>query len=492
MKKALPCLLFVALVCVFYPAAYAQVGIGTDTPNTKAVLDLISPNNNQGFLAPRLAKTQREAMSLTAGDKGMLVFDTTDNKFYYWSGTAWVMVDNSSGSQVLSFASPNLSISGGNSINLSSINTDAQTLSFTPATGQLAITGGNAVIVTPAGTANGDLSGSYPNPIVDGLQNRPVANTAPTSGQVLKWDGSAWAPQADNAGTDAQTLTFTSPNLTISGGNSINLSAINTDAQTLAFTSPNLSISGGNSINLSTINTDAQTLTYTPATGQLAVTGGNAVIVTPAGVANGDLGGLYPNPIVDGLQNRPVANTAPTPGQVLKWDGNAWAPGTDVSGGGGLGGGGVTAQVAFWSSPTDVTSRSGFVFEEKGIRLGIGTNTPLGNLHVAGSQFVNHVEVTDNYSVKVNDYSLFVPDTSKPLSILLPAISSANVGRVLIIKSFNSQPVTLQGAVAPKDEIDMMGTTYDLYNNGESYRSVVLIGTQFSGQDRWIIISGTK
>ena len=36
-----------------------SMGIGTNTPNQNAVLELVSPANNQGFLVPRLTTVQR-------------------------------------------------------------------------------------------------------------------------------------------------------------------------------------------------------------------------------------------------------------------------------------------------------------------------------------------------------------------------------------------------------------------------------------------------
>jgi len=69
--------------------SYAQVGIGTDTPDNNAVLELKS--NIKGFLPPRLTPAQRStlAASLTDAQKGLQVADSASGKPYFWTGTAW-------------------------------------------------------------------------------------------------------------------------------------------------------------------------------------------------------------------------------------------------------------------------------------------------------------------------------------------------------------------------------------------------------------------
>lgn len=77
-------------------AVFSQVGINTDLPNHRAVLDLHSPTNDQGLLVPRLSTVQRMAEAftsrLTEAENGLLIFDTDDKLFYYWMYPSWRIV----------------------------------------------------------------------------------------------------------------------------------------------------------------------------------------------------------------------------------------------------------------------------------------------------------------------------------------------------------------------------------------------------------------
>ncbi|MEL7341145.1 MAG: hypothetical protein AAGM67_11710, partial [Bacteroidota bacterium] len=55
--------------------------------------------------------------------------------------------------------------------------------------------------ITTTTIASGDVSGAFPTLTVEALQNNPISNQAPGTGQVLKWNGSQWTPAADAGGS---------------------------------------------------------------------------------------------------------------------------------------------------------------------------------------------------------------------------------------------------------------------------------------------------
>ena len=62
-----------------------SVGIGTSTPDPSAQLDITS--TTKGLLIPRMTAAQRNAIAVPI--KGLMVFDTGNNSFMYYDGTAW-------------------------------------------------------------------------------------------------------------------------------------------------------------------------------------------------------------------------------------------------------------------------------------------------------------------------------------------------------------------------------------------------------------------
>ncbi|MAO10231.1 MAG: hypothetical protein CMC07_04945 [Flavobacteriaceae bacterium] len=77
--KNIKLLLLTLLFCGF---SYAQVGIGTTTPDPSSMLDVTS--DSQGLLVPRMTTAERNAITDPA--KSLLVFDTTENTYYFNEG----------------------------------------------------------------------------------------------------------------------------------------------------------------------------------------------------------------------------------------------------------------------------------------------------------------------------------------------------------------------------------------------------------------------
>ena len=178
-RKVVLTSVFLSLVTL---SAIAQksVGIGTSTPNPNAVLELVT-TGDQGLLLPRMSTVQRTATSLTSiltnADNGLTVFDTDDGKMYFWFNGMWIT------SSVSLNAGSGISITGNTITNTGDDD----------ATDDITITS----------LAAGDVTGNFGNTVVGGLQGNAVNATVPTTGQVLKWNGTEWIPSAD----DGQVLT---------------------------------------------------------------------------------------------------------------------------------------------------------------------------------------------------------------------------------------------------------------------------------------------
>ena len=83
MKKLLLTLFTVGL----FGVAFSQnVGIGTNTPDNTAILDLKS--DSMGFLAPRLTTAQRDA--ITSPAHGLTIFNVEDSTIQFWNGQCWL------------------------------------------------------------------------------------------------------------------------------------------------------------------------------------------------------------------------------------------------------------------------------------------------------------------------------------------------------------------------------------------------------------------
>lgn len=89
-------------ICAFLSPAFSQLGVGTNTPDSSAMLDVFS--NNKGMLIPRVALTATNVAAPVSGPAtSLLVYNTATAGtapnnvkpgFYYWTGSAWYPVLN--------------------------------------------------------------------------------------------------------------------------------------------------------------------------------------------------------------------------------------------------------------------------------------------------------------------------------------------------------------------------------------------------------------
>jgi hypothetical protein len=238
--------------------------------------------------------------------------------------------------------------------------------------GQLSGTIGNASVVV-----GGDLTGPITSSTVNAIRNRNVSTTAPTTGQALVWNGSAWTPTTlasltplvpDPTGTYGTSTTI--PVVSVDGyGRTTSVSTVALDASGQAMGGDVTGTVGSSTVqklqgralsnaapsdgwaliwNAGTTRWEPQAVTTPPlvpdpqgtygtSTAIPVVTVNNKGYVTSVSTTSldvsgnsvgGDLTGTVGAATVAALQGNSVASATPESGQVLQWDGAAWSPAT--------------------------------------------------------------------------------------------------------------------------------------------------------------------
>jgi hypothetical protein len=257
--KKFICLMLLLLAYAYALAQKKSVVIGSVITRPNAILILNPPNGDQGLLLPQVTTANRLLIQPTSpNEDGLVVFDITDNSFYYWRLNQWVKGLGNTLPQTISYnpTTSQLSISGGNVVDLMSlkeipspigeagkyITTDGTTLSWATITNLGDITG----IFAGAGLTGGALAGDATLSV--NTDNTTIAING--SNQLQLKDGAVSIAKilpgaintvlaTDLSGvvkwivtpSDNQNLSLLGNSLNITNGAAINLNNISTSGQ---------------------------------------------------------------------------------------------------------------------------------------------------------------------------------------------------------------------------------------------------------------------
>jgi hypothetical protein len=309
----------------------------------------VSGNSVGGDLSGTVSNATVEAL------QGNAVANTVPagGQVLQWDGTAWSpatlatltpIVPDPTGTYGSSTAIPVVTLDQYGRTTV--ISTTSLDVSGNAVGGQVSGTIGNVTV-----GLSGDVTGDVTTSSVVALRGTSIAAVAPTNGQVLSYNGTAWTPTSagSSAPVDAQYVVLTAnPTLTDervlavavgeltktdggAGGNvTLGLANSGVGASTYGSTTTIPQITVDNKGRITSASSQSINVSGNAVGGQLTGTIGNASVTV-----GGDLTGPITAATVAKIQNRNVASTAPTTNDVLRWSGTAWAPspaGGDVLG----------------------------------------------------------------------------------------------------------------------------------------------------------------
>lgn len=226
-----------------------------------------------------------------------------------------------------------IKIQAGSNVNVSTLNNTITISATGGSSGITELNQGTGVVLSPNPiTTTGTISVQNTTALwnANKIQGKTIANTSPTSGQFMKYNGTQWQPSIDN---DNQILNISGNSLSISNGNSVDLP--NGGGGTITQISTGIGLTGGPITTSGTI--DAQNNT--------AIWNANK------------------------LQSRTLSTSAPSAGEVLKWSGSQWKPDADLSGS------------SLW-----LQNGNNIVFKKGNVGIGSNMDSPQFPFHVVASQ----------------------------------------------------------------------------------------------------------
>ncbi len=483
-RRLLGCIAFVVALMSqsLLVRAQGNVGIGTDKPDTSAILDIVS--TNKGLLIPRVTQTQRDQIILPA--HSLLIFNTTTNRFEYnrqtpqspdwwpivsdlgWSlsGNAGLTINNFLGT---SDAVP-LSI---RTNNLERLRVDADgNVGIGTSTPRSILDVQGNLSVSAVGANTSALrwyspSNAFYTSLKAGSQTANInytwpLNSASGSGQYLRADSTgamSWKSLLElpsGGGNLYSTLVWngttwiSSPHVTIN--NNLVTIGDSANAGTLVLHDPDTNI-----VNLKVVNLADNRTYFLPDAGDSAffvmtkgdqIIGGNKSFSSTVSLVNGtelrwyepsNFGSNYiafkaPALANDVIYTLPDADGAN--GQVLRTDGNgqlSWA--TPQAG---ISGSGLSGKIAYWSGTNSLSATTLLSLDTTQGFLGIGTSTPNSRLTVNdGNISITNTNGTpgeirwyEPASSGTNYVSLSAPTLASDLHFVWPSTAGSD-GQVL-------------------------------------------------------------
>lgn len=326
--------------------AYVDAHADADADNTNEIQNLTLAGNSLS-----LSKSTGSPISL------LPYLDNTDNQALALTGTNLSITNGNSinlsslntDNQTLALSGSSLSIQGGNTVDIAALNTDNQnlTLSSTGTQRTVGISNGTGVTLDVADndndpgneiqdlslsantlsiTNNPSASGINLSPYLDNTDNQNLTlsgNTLSLTNDATTVDLAPYLDNTDNQNLATQSVDANTRSISISGGNTVNVDVRDADAsatneiQDLSLSGNTLSLSGdATTVSLASYldNTDAQNLAYNSGTKALSISGGNSVTIPETQTLTQVLtqGADAGNARITGLANPSVGTDATT------------------------------------------------------------------------------------------------------------------------------------------------------------------------------------